>query len=100
MLSGGAGRPVRRNFEPVQGRTDLERGNVERGKLTCGRLAILGVPPAWYRRDRSMPASVPLFQDVLDRIKAVTRPVRLRRTSVDRLALLVTGLIAARHTGL
>lgn len=44
-----------------------------------------------------MPAPVPVFQEVFQRIGDLTRAAPLRRTAVRRLALLVTGLLAARH---
>jgi hypothetical protein len=43
-----------------------------------------------------MPVPAPLFQAVLDQVQRVTAPTRLRVTRVRRLALLVTGIIAAR----
>jgi hypothetical protein len=43
-----------------------------------------------------MPAPVPLYHAVLQHLHAHTRPTRLRVTSLRRLALLVTGLLAAR----
>lgn len=45
-----------------------------------------------------MSAPVELYHDVWQRIERITRRVRMRRTSVDRLALLVTGIIAAQST--
>lgn len=47
-----------------------------------------------------MSAPVPLFQTVFEQIHARTRPSRLPVSSVRRLALLVTGLLAARHSAL
>jgi len=43
-----------------------------------------------------VPANVALYQEVFDLVYAHSRDVRLRRTAVCRLALLITGLIAAR----
>ena len=43
-----------------------------------------------------MPAQVPLDQEVEAQIKRITAPRRLRVTAVRRLALLVTGVIAAK----
>lgn len=43
-----------------------------------------------------MPATVGLYQDVLAQIKLITAAQGLRQTSVVRLALLVTGIIAAQ----
>jgi hypothetical protein len=43
-----------------------------------------------------MPAPLPLYHEVHDRIFTLTRPARLPRPSVARLALLITGLIAAQ----
>lgn len=45
-----------------------------------------------------MPAQVAVYQDVAAEVERITRPVGLRRTAVTRLALLVTGIIAARST--
>src|SRR5579862_2738122 len=47
-------------------------------------------------RGRAMPAPVAVYQEVAERIERITRPVGLRRTAVARLALLVTGILAAR----
>src|SRR5205085_6797602 len=49
-----------------------------------------------YRRKRAMPAHVPLYQETFQTILALTRPAKVRTTSVCRLALLVTGMIAAQ----
>ena len=43
-----------------------------------------------------MPVHVPLYQEAFERLFASTRRVRLRKTAVRRLALLVTGMVAAR----
>ncbi|MDP9373109.1 MAG: transposase, partial [Chloroflexota bacterium] len=43
-----------------------------------------------------MPAQVPLYQEVEEQIKRITAARRLRVTAVRRLALLVTGVIAAK----
>jgi len=43
-----------------------------------------------------MPGSVSLYQEIVRQIKAATREQRVRHTTVVRLALLVTGMIAAR----
>ncbi len=43
-----------------------------------------------------MPSPVPLYQEVEGQIKRVSAAARLRVTAVRRLALLVTGIIAAR----
>jgi hypothetical protein len=43
-----------------------------------------------------MPAQVPLYQEVEAQIKRITATARLRVTAVRRLALLVTGVIAAK----
>jgi hypothetical protein len=43
-----------------------------------------------------MPAPNPLFQEVYRRVEAVTRPIRLRKAPLTRLALLITGLVAAK----
>ncbi len=45
-----------------------------------------------------MPAQVPLYQEVEQQIKVITAQANLRLTAVRRLALLVTGLIAARSS--
>ena len=45
-----------------------------------------------------MPAQVAVYQEVVEQIERITRPVGLRRTAVQRLALLVTGIIAAKST--
>ena len=45
-----------------------------------------------------MPAPVPVWQEVREQIPSVTRPTKLRATSVERRALLVTGMIAAHST--
>ncbi len=45
-----------------------------------------------------MPAQVPLFQEVFQRISIATVGAKLRKSSVRRLALLVTGLIAAKSS--
>jgi hypothetical protein len=47
-----------------------------------------------------MSAPLPLFQVVFDQIKTLTGPSHLRVTAVRRLALLVTGLLAAQHSAL
>jgi hypothetical protein len=43
-----------------------------------------------------MPTHVPLYHAVYEHLHALTRPSRVRATSVRRLALLVTGLLAAK----
>ena len=43
-----------------------------------------------------MPASVPLYHEVFQRVRTLTAPQALRRTAVTRLSLLITGLIAAQ----
>jgi hypothetical protein len=43
-----------------------------------------------------MPAPNPLFQEVYRQVERVTRPLHLRRTTITRLALLVTGIVAAK----
>ena len=43
-----------------------------------------------------MPAQIPLYQEVEGQIKRITAATRLRVTAVRRLALLVTGVIAAQ----
>ncbi len=43
-----------------------------------------------------MPAQHPLYQEVEEQIKRITAAARLRVTAVRRLALLVTGIIAAK----
>lgn len=43
---------------------------------------------------------VPLYQEVFQRMLELTRQEKLRRTAVQRLALLVTGLLAARSCAL
>lgn len=45
-----------------------------------------------------MPAQVAVYQDVAAEVERITRSVGLRRTAVKRLALLVTGIIAAQTT--
>src|SRR5262249_7188305 len=53
--------------------------------------------------DRGMgavPTQVPLFQELFRQMGQLTRPTRLRRTAVRRLALLVTGLVAAQSSSL
>lgn len=45
-----------------------------------------------------MPADLPVYQEVYQQIEAITRPIPLRRTAVKRLALLVSGIIAAKST--
>lgn len=45
-----------------------------------------------------MPAQVAVYQEVAAEIERITRSVGLRRTAVKRLALLVTGIIAAKST--
>jgi hypothetical protein len=45
-----------------------------------------------------MPARVAVYQEVFEQVERITRPVGLRRTAVQRLALLVTGIIAAKST--
>jgi hypothetical protein len=45
-----------------------------------------------------MPAPVPLYQAIEQQIRQITQPTGLRVTAVRRLALLVTGLIAARSS--
>lgn len=45
-----------------------------------------------------MPAEVPLYQTILAKLQAATAGRGLRATSVARLALLVTGLVAARSS--
>jgi Transposase DDE domain len=42
-----------------------------------------------------MPAVVPLWQAVRQQVQTVTRATKLRASSVERLALLITGMIAA-----
>lgn len=42
-----------------------------------------------------MPAQHPLFQEVYRKIDEVTRPAHVRKPAVTRLALLVTGIVAA-----
>jgi hypothetical protein len=37
-----------------------------------------------------------LYQEAFERLFATTRRVRLRKTAVRRLALLITGMVAAR----
>src|SRR5215207_2031901 len=43
-----------------------------------------------------MPAATPLYQQIEQQIKTATAPHRVRATSVTRLALLVTGILAAK----
>jgi hypothetical protein len=43
-----------------------------------------------------VPVHVPLYQEAFERLFASTRCVRLRKTAVRRLALLITGMVAAR----
>lgn len=43
-----------------------------------------------------MPATMSLYQEVLEQIKTITAPHGVRQTSVVRLALLVCGILAAR----
>lgn len=43
-----------------------------------------------------MPAATPLYQQIEAQIKTVTAPHRVRASSVTRLALLVTGILAAK----
>ena len=45
-----------------------------------------------------MPAQVAVDQEVFEQVERITRPVGRRRTAVKRLALLVTGIIAAKQT--
>jgi len=45
-----------------------------------------------------MPAQVAVYQEVVAEVERITRPVGLRRTAVKRLALLVTGILAAKST--
>lgn len=45
-----------------------------------------------------MPAQVTVYQEVFEQVERITRPVGLRRTAVKRLALLVTGIMAAKQT--
>jgi hypothetical protein len=47
-----------------------------------------------------MPAQRPLFQQVLAQIQTIARPAHVRASSVRRLALLVSGLVAAQHAAL
>jgi len=47
-----------------------------------------------------VPAQGSLYQQVLQRIKMVTAENRVRRTTIKRLAMLVTGIVAARATTL
>lgn len=42
------------------------------------------------------PDPIPLFQQVLEQIKTITRPAKIRQTSVRRLALLVVGILGSR----
>jgi hypothetical protein len=53
------------------------------------------------RTDRgmyAMPTHVPLFQELFRKMVLLTRTTQLRRTAVRRLALLVTGIVAARSS--
>jgi hypothetical protein len=43
-----------------------------------------------------VPVHVPLYQEAFDRLFTSTRRVRLRKTAVRRLALLITGMVASR----
>lgn len=43
-----------------------------------------------------MPAQVPLFQELFQRIGATAGAHRVRKSTIERLALLVTGIIAAK----
>ena len=45
---------------------------------------------------RTVPVHVPLYQEAFERLFATTRRVRLRKTAVRRLALLITGMVASR----
>lgn len=47
-----------------------------------------------------MPTQVPLFQELFRQMLRLTRATKLRRTAVRRLALLVTGIVAARSSSL
>lgn len=47
-----------------------------------------------------MPARHPLFQQLVTQIQAIAQPAHLRASAVRRLALLVTGLVAAKHAAL
>jgi hypothetical protein len=49
---------------------------------------------------RAMPTQVPLFQELFRKMVLLTRATKLRRTAVRRLALLVTGMVAARSTSM
>lgn len=47
-----------------------------------------------------MPAHQPLFQQILGQIQTIARPAHIRASSLRRLALLVSGLVAAKHAAL
>src|SRR5580700_8691606 len=48
----------------------------------------------------AMPTQVPLFQELVRQMVLLTQATKLRRTAVRRLALLVTGIVAARSNSL
>lgn len=56
-------------------------------------LMVLTTPAS---EDRAMPTPPPVYQAVFDQVRTTTQAAHLGRPAVQRLALLVTGLLAAR----